>query len=257
MIKALFEKNNTLFIPFVMFGFPSVSISRQAILGLAELGADVIEVGIPFSDPIADGPINQRAASVAINNYVTAKTVLDEIKSIRALKCQTPIMLFSYLNPILAYGYKNFLNDAKAVGVDGLLILDLPPEMGFDIYSYAKKIGLSFALLASPTTSASRLEHYPELAPDFIYYVARLGVTGTHEKLPTDLETKLLSLKTFLPKIPIVAGFGIATARDAIRVGHIADGVVVGSQLMDVLDKQGLEHMLLFAKTLLATISSL
>ena len=254
MIKALFEKNNTLFIPFVMFGFPSVSISRQAILGLAELGADVIEVGIPFSDPIADGPINQRAASVAINNYVTAKTVLDEIKSIRALKCQTPIMLFSYLNPILAYGYKNFLNDAKEVGVDGLLILDLPPEMGFEIYSYAKKIGLSFALLASPTTSASRLEHYPELAPDFIYYVARLGVTGTHEQLPKDLEKKLLGIKNFVPCIPIVAGFGIASANDVQRVGSIADGVVVGSQLMDMLDERGLDHMLAFAKTLLAAM---
>ncbi|MDG2348518.1 MAG: tryptophan synthase subunit alpha [Gammaproteobacteria bacterium] len=254
MIKTLFAKNNTLFIPFVMSGFPSVSISREAILGLAQLGADLIEVGIPFSDPIADGPINQCAASIAIHNHVTVKTVLDEIKSIRALNCQTPIMLFSYLNPILAYGYKNFLDDAKKVGADGILILDLPLEMGHDIYSYAKKIGLSFALLASPTTSVTRLNYYHALAPDFIYYIVRLGVTGIQDQLPNDLEEKLLSLKTFVPKIPIVAGFGIASIQDAKKVGAVADGVVVGSQLMDILDKQGLGHMLAFAKQLLNTI---
>lgn len=201
MIKAAFDKRKSIFVPFVMAGHPSLEVSTEAVMALARAGSDIIELGVPFSDPIADGPVNQRAAEVAIENGMSLGEVLTQVQVIRGMGCKTPIILFTYLNPILALGYNKFCYQAKAAGVNGVLIIDLPPEEGEDLYAMLQEVGLEIVLLVSPTTDPARLPSYIKLQPSFIYYISRLSVTGIQQDLSNTLEDELYDLRKILPNI--------------------------------------------------------
>ncbi len=239
MIKAAFAQRKSLFIPFIMSGYPSIEESNQALLALASIGADIIEIGVPFSDPIADGVVNQMAAEGALKNGVCLDKVFAQVQAIRAAGCTTPLILFSYFNPILAFGEAAFVAAAIKAGVNGVLIVDLPPEEGYDFYCQARKAGLELVLLASPTTDRKRLDLYQRIAPSFIYYISRLGVTGIQQQLSDQLEEQLLSLKRCLPEVKLAVGFGISSLEQARTVSSYADAVIVGSSLIKILAEQG------------------
>ena len=239
MIKAAFDNYKSIFIPFIMGGHPNLEVSTKAIMALARAGADIIELGVPFSDPIADGPVNQRAAEVAMGNGMNLGEVLKQVQVIRGMGCKTPIILFTYLNPILAFGYDKFLHQAKAAGVNGVLIIDLPPEEGEDFYAMLQEVGLEIVLLVSPTTDLARLPIYITLQPSFIYYISRLSVTGIQQDLSNTLEEELYSLCKALPNTKIAVGFGISSIDQARYVSRIADGVIIGSKLVSILETSG------------------
>lgn len=231
-IKRAFRNKKTLFIPFLMAGYPEQEMCFQTILNLETLGCDILEIGVPFSDPIADGPVNQRAAHIALTQDITLQEVLNLIKKLRQANCQLPIILFTYYNPILAYGETNFFTAAVQSGVDGILVVDLPPEEGFQFYQTAKQHALEIVLLASPTTDPTRYPIYHALSPSFIYYISRLAVTGEQQDLSQSLTTEIRHLKQYFPQTPIAVGFGIAEPKQAKTVAKIADGVIVGSKLI-------------------------
>jgi tryptophan synthase alpha chain len=240
MIKQAFKKRKSLFIPFVMMGAPSLECSIQAILELESVGADMIEIGVPFSDPVADGPIILQAAEIALRQGITLAAILDSIKHLRLYGCKVPLILFSYLNPILAYGFKSFAEKSKEVGVDGVLIVDLPPEEGQPFYTIIEKLGIDCVLLISPTTQVKRFDHYKRLNPGFLYVISRLGVTGLQSRLDNGLSENIHRINTLLPGIKTAIGFGISNVDQACEAASYADGVIVGSLLVDTLNNNGL-----------------
>lgn len=248
--------NKKAFIPFIMAGHPTVEETIQAILILEASGADVIELGVPFSDPVADGVINQQAAEIALNQGVTLKDVLSIVAEVRAKQCGIPIILFSYLNPIVAFGYEEFAFQAKEAGVDGVLVVDLPPEEGGDFYAALKKVGLEIVLLVSPTTDPNRFSLYKQCTPSFLYYISRLSVTGTQAELASDLALNLKNLREYFPNHKIAVGFGISNVEQAAYVASIADGVVVGSSLVKTLAEQGTAGLEKLAKQLSQVIDA-
>jgi tryptophan synthase alpha subunit len=223
------------FIPFMMAGFPDIQTSFEAILALAQSGADYIEIGVPFSDPIADGPVIQKASDIALKNGMNLNLCLNLVQQLRNTGCTTPFILFSYFNPILAMGIDIFAQQAKEAGVTGVLIVDLPPEEGEAIYVQLQQAGLQIILLASPTTDPKRYVLYQKLNPHFIYYISRCGVTGVQNTLPVQLENEVNHLRKYFPNIPIMVGFGISTPEQAGEVAKFADGVVVGSLFIQIL----------------------
>ncbi|NQY44012.1 MAG: tryptophan synthase subunit alpha [Legionellales bacterium] len=239
MIKAAFDKHKSIFIPFIMAGHPNLEVSTKAVMALVRAGADIIELGVPFSDPIADGAVNQRAAEIAIGNGMNLDSVLTQVRAIRRLGCKTPIILFTYLNPILAFGYHKFCHQAKAAGIDGVLIVDFPPEENQDFYSMLQEVGLEIVLLVSPTTNPTRLPIYIKRKPCFIYYISRLSVTGVQQDLSNTLEDELYDLRNALPNTKIAGGFGISSIEQAKYVSNIADGVIIGSKLVSTLEISG------------------
>lgn len=250
MLKHVFQPQKTSFIPFIMAGHPSIDETRLAILALSKAGADLIELGVPFSDPVADGPINQHAADIALKQGVNLNMILALVKSIRLSGCLTPIILFSYFNPILAFGCDAFATEAKASGVNGVLIVDLPPEEGEAFYGRLKAAGLGVVLLVSPTTNPLRFDVYQRVGPAFIYYISRLSVTGVQSDLSPQLASEMQTLRTYFPSHPIVIGFGVSTVEQAQTVAELADGVVVGSLLVKTLETEGLEALLRLAHQL-------
>lgn len=242
------------FIPFIMAGHPSMDETRQAILALSAAGADLIELGVPFSDPVADGPINQMAAEIALKQGVNLNEIFALVQSIRLSGCETPIILFSYFNPILALGLETFVMQAKACGVTGVLVVDLPPEEGETFYGQLKAAKLDVILLISPTTNPNRFIHYHRIDPTFIYYISRCSVTGVQERLSTQLTAEIQGLRKHFPLIKIVVGFGISTIEQAQTVAQLADGVVVGSLLVNTLQTEGLEALKRLSKKFAQTI---
>src|SRR3990167_11560169 len=176
MIKQAFESEKTIFIPFIMAGYPTLEKSKQAIIALSAVGANIIELVVPFSDPVADGPVNQRAAEIALRQGTTLDSIFAMVQELRSQGCHTPILLFTYLNPILALGAELFAIKAKEAGVQGVLIVDLPPEEGQAFYMTLNQTGLEIVLLASPTTDPQRFDLYKQLNPSFLYYISRLAV---------------------------------------------------------------------------------
>ncbi len=256
MLKSVFQPQKKSFIPFIMAGHPSMDVTKSAILALSAAGADLIELGVPFSDPVADGPINQQAAEIALAQGVTLNLILELVRSVRDSGCQTPIILFSYLNPILAFGCDAFASEANAAGVNGVLIVDLPPEEGEVFYNRLKSAGLGVVLLVSPTTNSSRFEVYQRVDPAFIYYISRLSVTGVQHDLSPQLASEMQALRTHFPFHPIVVGFGVSTTEQARVVAEFADGVVVGSLLVKTLETEGLEALQAIARQLAGVVHS-
>jgi tryptophan synthase alpha chain len=219
------------FVPFVMAGDPDLATTERIVLALAEAGADVVELGVPFSDPIADGPVNQAAAARALAAGTTLPAILATVARLRAAT-GVPIVLFSYCNPIVRYGAARFAAQAAASGVDGLLLVDLPPEEGErEGFAAVAAAGLAPIHLLAPTSTKARMKAVKRAGAGFVYYVSRLGVTGERATLPADLEREVRAVRS-ATKLPVAVGFGIATAAQAAAVARIADGVVVGSALV-------------------------
>lgn len=265
---------SSLFIPFIMAGHPNFNDSIEAVIALSKLGADIIELGVPFSDPIADGPINQRAAEVALKNGTTLEKVFELVRIVRARGISTPIILFSYINPIFAYCHKNtnnfngqynksdkdnyyeiFAVQAKAAGINGVIVVDLPLEEDQGFYSAMQESGLEVVLIVSPTTHTTRFKLYKKFKPNFLYYVSRLGVTGLQTSLPENFEEEFYKLKSHFPDTKIIVGFGISTVEQASQLSKMVDGVVVGSALVKVLENEGLGKFKDFASEFITKLS--
>lgn len=224
------------FIPYITGGDPNLVTSREVILSLAEAGADVIELGIPFSDPVGDGPVIQEASQRALANHVTTRDILDLVREVR-VKSDVPILLFSYYNPILVYGVERLAKDVAEAGADGILCVDLPPEEADEYKAALDAHGLCTVFLTAPTTSDKRLEAVARQCTGFVYYVSRLGVTGERAALVTDLAEQVARIKRHTDK-PVAVGFGISTPEQAREVAGMAEGVVVGSAIVRLIGQK-------------------
>ncbi len=217
------------FIPYLTSGYPDAAESDRLALALLDEGADILELGVPFSDPVADGPVIQRTNQVALESGATLAGALRQAAALRG-KRETPIVLMSYLNPIHRYGVERFARDAHASGVDGVILVDLPPEEDPETWRTIEGAGLDTITLASPTTDAARLSTIAARARGFLYVVARLGVTGTGGADPAVLE--LLARCRELTPLPRSLGFGMGLGSDLSRYRGRAEGVIVGSELL-------------------------
>lgn len=226
-------------IPYITAGYPAPTDTARILDALVRTGADIIELGVPFSDPVADGPTIQRSSQRALENGVSLEWSLRAVSQFRAVH-PTPIVVFSYLNPILTHGIDRFLVDARAVGVDGVLLTDLPVGSDPVLESTFERSELSLIRLIAPTTSHERALEIARRAQGFLYYIARMGVTGATPALREELPHELSALRA-VATVPIAVGFGISTPAQAAEVARHADGVVVGSALIDALDRGGVE----------------
>ena len=218
------------FIPYITAGDPDLATTERLILALAEAGADVIELGVPFSDPLADGPVIQRAVERALAAGGSMRATLDMIASIRS-EVTAPIVLFTYANPIVRMGLDAFATRAAEAGVDGVLALDLPVEEADEFREALTRHGLDTIFLLSPTTIASRIKRAGELGSGFLYGISRLGVTGARETVATGAEDMVRRIRA-VTNLPLALGFGISTPAHVAEVGAYADAAVVGSALV-------------------------
>jgi tryptophan synthase alpha chain len=235
--ESLRSKKRKGFIPYICAGDPDLDTTVELSLALIKAGADVLELGLPFSDPLADGTVNQLAAQRALAAGTTIRGVFDCVRQIRQ-NGETPIVLYSYLNPILQFGFDQFHQQAAAAGVDGLLVLDLPPEEEPEGSTH----GLSHIRLIAPTTAPPRIADIVRNADGFLYYVSREGVTGTRDDIAASLPDNLNQIRK-VSDLPIAVGFGISTPEQARVVARHADAVVVGSAIVKMIAKEGAESV--------------
>jgi tryptophan synthase alpha chain len=222
-------------VAFVTAGDPDLATTEGLVLALAASGADVIEIGVPFSDPIAEGPTIQRASERALESGTTLRKVLQLVKSVRA-RIDVPLVLMGYANVFLTMGERAFVDAAAAVGVDGLIVVDLPPEEGETLFAAAEAAGVDPILLAAPTTTPERLAKLAARTRGFLYYVSLTGVTGARAELAAGLEAGVRRARATCP-LPVCVGFGISSPEQAARVAAFADGVVVGSAFVERIEK--------------------
>jgi len=225
------KQNRAGFVAFISAGDPNPEISFEILAGLPKAGADIIELGMPFTDPMAEGPAIQASSLRALKAGQTMAKTLALVRRFRDGDTTTPIVLMGYYNPIYSYGVEKFARDANAAGVDGLIVVDLPPEEDHELRLPAKAAGLDLIRLATPTTDARRLPAVLDGATGFLYYVSIMGVTGTKRINPADITAALKRIKA-ATSLPVAVGFGIKTEEDAIAVAKAADAAVVGSALV-------------------------
>ena len=220
--------------PYYPLGYPDIKTSMEVIQAISPV-SDLIELGIPFSDPIADGPTIQRSTQKALEVGVNTRLCLDMVAELRSKGIQTPLLLMSYYNPILAFGEDHFVTQMASAGADGLIVPDLPPEEAGELRQLMKQAGLSLINFVAPTSSEHRIRQILLSADGFIYMVSVTGVTGALSHVSTSLPefVRLIKRKT---EVPVAVGFGISTAEQATRVATFADGIIVGSALIDVVD---------------------
>ncbi|HZQ52256.1 MAG TPA: tryptophan synthase subunit alpha [Bryobacteraceae bacterium] len=230
LFAACKEQNRKAFIAYITAGDPSPAHTASLVLALERGGADLVELGVPFSDPIADGPVIQRASERALKAHTTLPRVLEIVREIRR-HSQIPLLLFSYMNPLLRYGFEKLAADAANAGVDGVLLTDLCIEEADDSARRLRAHGLDTVFLAAPTSTERRLRLVAEHSSGFIYLVSRTGVTGERESLPQSA-VELAARMRELTNVPLAIGFGISTPQHVAEVAGIADGVVVGSALV-------------------------
>jgi tryptophan synthase alpha chain len=235
--QALRERGERALVTFFMAGDPSLAVTERLVVEAAERGADVIELGVPFSDPIGDGPINQRAGVRALEAGTTFVRVLETVSRVRP-KVEVPLVLMGYYNPVHAFGLKAFARTAVEAGVDGAIIVDLPPEEATELAAEAAAAGLDLIHLVAPTSTPPRLRLIARKSTGFIYVVSRLGVTGVRHELPADLPEQLRTLRMLTTK-PICVGFGISRPEQVAEAGALADGVVVGSAIVSMIERGG------------------
>jgi len=235
MFKELRKKRKKALIVYITAGYPDMVATKKLIATLEKSGADLIELGIPFSDPLADGPTIQRSSQEALLKGSNLRAIF---KTARAARKETdaPIVFMTYYNPVLHYGPARFVKDSRASGVDGVIIPDLPPEEAGEILSIAKKENFSIVFLAAPTSTDDRLKNIAAKSSGFIYYVSLTGVTGARKKLPSDIVAHVRKLKGMTKK-PVCVGFGISEPAQAKKIAAFADGVIVGSAVIRVIEK--------------------
>ena len=222
-------------VAYVTAGDPSLDATEQIVLAAAESGADVIELGVPFSDPVADGPTIQRASDRALRTGTTLASVIDLVRRLRA-RTQVPLILFSYFNPILQMGLEKFADAAAAAGADGILVTDLTPEEAVDYRAAMRARNLDTIFLAAPTSTDERLVKIAECSSGFLYLISRTGVTGTRDALPEGLPALARRVRRFT-KLPLAVGFGISQPEHVSVLGGIADAAVVGSAIVAEIEK--------------------
>lgn len=222
-------------ITFITAGDHSLSFTERLIPAMAAAGADIIELGVPFSDPMADGPAIQLASERALASGTTLTAILASVKKIRQ-GCDVPLLLMGYYNPVFVYGVERFCVDAAAAGVDGVLLVDLPPEEAGDFSRSAAVAGLDFIPLLTPTSDRSRIEKVKKIGRGFIYYVSVAGVTGTRTTVAQDIGQMVTMIRE-TASLPVAVGFGISTPEQAAAVAKLADGVVVGSALVKLFEQ--------------------
>ncbi|TCS72938.1 tryptophan synthase alpha chain [Sulfuritortus calidifontis] len=245
-IKAVFDKlkgqQRKALIPFITAGDPSPELTVPLLHALVEAGADVLELGVPFSDPMADGPTIQRASERALKNGVTLRAVLTMVAEFRKRDADTPVVLMGYGNPIEAMGWELFAQRAAEAGVDGVLTVDFPPEESHEAFGHLEKHGLDPIFLLAPTTVDERIAEVAKLARGYVYYVSLKGVTGAGNLDLSAVGQKLPALKKHIA-LPIGVGFGIRDAETARRVADLADAVVIGSRIVQEIEQSPRERV--------------
>lgn len=235
--RQLAARREPAFIPFITAGDPSLDMTARIVLELEKSGADVIELGVPFSDPVADGVVNQEAAQRALKHGVTLHDIVARVKSLRQ-QTQIPLVLFTYFNPVLAYGLEPFARDAGDAGVDGVLCVDLPPEEAGEYKRLLDARDIATIFLAAPTSSPERINLIAANSTGFLYYVSRTGVTGERSEVETSVPEMVARIKA-KTTTPVAVGFGISTPEQAAEVGRYADGVIVGSAIVRMIGQYG------------------
>ena len=233
-LKAQGEKA---FIPFITAGDPTLDITEALVLELEKAGADIIEFGVPFSDPLADGPVNQEAAQRALKHDVHLGTILACVKRLRE-RTEIPIMLFTYYNPVLAYGAEQLAQECKACGVDGILCVDLPPEEAVEYRKFFDAVDVDTVFLLAPTSNDDRVKIISDASRGFIYYVSRTGVTGEQSTIEASVEPMVKQIKAHTD-IPVAIGFGVSTPEQATEIASYGDAVVVGSAIVRMVGELG------------------
>lgn len=237
VFKHLKQQGRPGLIPFITAGDPDLETGVRLVKTLADAGADVVELGFPFSDPMADGPTIQASSERALAAGASLAGVLQMVAEVRK-DCQIPIVLMGYFNPVYRYGVERFAVDAAAAGVDGLLLVDLPPEESDEILPALKTAGIDMITLLAPTTPPERMKRLAELGSGYLYYVSMTGVTGSKKLDPEEIRQAVTEVCA-LSSLPVGVGFGITTPEDAATVGNYADAVVVGSALVKVIEEYG------------------
>lgn len=249
-IASIFTQGkHTALIPYVTVGYPDVKTTRGMVQLFASTGCDLVELGIPFSDPLADGATIQRATYHALQQGVTPKLCLDIAQELRQ-KTEIPLVFMSYYNPVLKFGLEEFCFQCFQVGIDGLIIPDLPPDEGEELEKISRKYEIDLIYLLAPTSTEKRIELIAEKSQGFIYLVSLTGVTGAREKLPEELESFVAKVRSKTPK-PLCVGFGVSTSEQAQRIARIADGVIIGSRILQLVDEDNsLQEVSYFIKSL-------
>lgn len=237
--RARRERDQAALVPYVCAGFPSAAQSLEMLYAAADAGADVLELGIPFSDPLADGPTIQRATFQALEGGMTVEGALDMLREFRSERA-TPVVLFTYLNPVYHHGLEDFVETARESGAQGLLVTDLPAGADPELEDEVREGGLDLIRLLAPTTTPDRTREVARGASGFLYYISRTGVTGARAELRDELRGEISSIRQAVD-LPIAVGFGISKPEQAALVAAIADGVVVGSALLDAVEVGGVE----------------
>lgn len=240
VFTELHDRGHKAFIAYITAGDPTLEATVTLVREFEKQGVNIIELGIPFSDPVADGPVNQEASMRALKHNVTLGQILDSVKEIRK-ESQIPIIFFSYLNTILAYGIERFVNDAVDSGLDGALILDLPPEEAGDYKKLMDAKNLATVFLVSPITPDERLKIIARNSTGFIYYVSQMGVTGERDRIAEDIPERIRAIRSHTT-VPVVVGFGISSPEHVHASANYADGVVVGSSIVKRIGKLGEKH---------------
>ena len=239
-IKRKFEElknsNKKGLITFVTAGDPNYDTSLEILKKLPDAGADIIEIGMPFTDPMADGPGIQASYLRALEAGQTLKKTIQLVKDFREFNSNTPIVLMGYYNPIYKYGAENFIKNIKEIGVDGIIVVDLPPEADRELCIPANEKGIDFIRLATPTSNEDRLPKIVNNVSGFLYYVSVAGITGSKAPEISSIESKIKTIRNFTD-IPIAVGFGIKTPEQAVNIAKTADAVVVGSAIIDKINE--------------------
>lgn len=227
---ALKQQGEKALIAYVMAGDPALQVTEQLVVALEQAGADIIELGVPFSDPIADGPVIQQAAERALRSKTSLRTILPMVKRLRATT-QIPLVLMAYYNNIHAYGPERFCHEAAQAGVDGLIVPDMPPDEAGPLKGPAAAAGLQLIFLLAPTSTTDRRTFVARQSQGFVYYVSLTGITGAKLINMADVGKNVEKIRK-VTKVPVAVGFGVATPEDAANVAAIADGVIVGSAIV-------------------------
>lgn len=235
---ALQGRGEAALVPFILAGDPDLDATRDLLRAAAEAGADLIELGVPFSDPTADGPVIQRAGVRALARGTSLRQILEMVAELRAGGLATPIILFGYYNPIFHYGAARLVADAQRAGIDGLLVVDLPPEEADELWEPARAAGLDMIFLLAPTSDAGRVRAVLAKASGFIYFVSMTGITGT-QAIDAAAVRRLVEDLRETCRLPIGVGFGIASPEDAAAVAVYADAVIVGSAIVRLIETVG------------------
>ena len=235
-LSTLREQGRKALIPYITAGDPDTEETLRIMHSLVESGADLIELGVPFSDPMADGPVIQRACERALAKGCSSRDVLEVVRRFRETDTETPVVLMGYLNPVEAMGYDVFSERAAAVGVDGVLMVDLPPEEAGAVVPHFREQGLDLVFLISPTTSDERIRRMGEYSSGYVYYVSLKGVTGSATIDAGAVEERVAHIR-HLTELPVGVGFGIRDAETAAAIGRVSDAIIVGSVIVDCISR--------------------